>query len=90
MPTSVPLSGVTLLSRWWPQLPGLKTLVVSSDTDVRGWADHLRLSVIDDPGSLDKAAHDGRAWFAASRMQSGRDRARRFAVRVGNLRGRGA
>jgi 2-phospho-L-lactate guanylyltransferase len=43
---------------------GLETLVVSSDTDVRGWADHLRLSVIDDPGSLDDAAHAGRAWFA--------------------------
>jgi 2-phospho-L-lactate/phosphoenolpyruvate guanylyltransferase len=43
---------------------GLETLVVSSDTDVRGWADHLRLSVIDDPGSLDSAAHAGRAWFA--------------------------
>jgi 2-phospho-L-lactate/phosphoenolpyruvate guanylyltransferase len=42
---------------------GLETLIVSSDTDVRGWAGDLRISVIDDPGSLDEAAHAGRAWF---------------------------
>jgi 2-phospho-L-lactate/phosphoenolpyruvate guanylyltransferase len=43
---------------------GLQTLVVSSDTEVRSWADHLHLSVIDDPGSLDAAAHAGRGWLA--------------------------
>jgi 2-phospho-L-lactate guanylyltransferase len=42
---------------------GLGTLVVSSDTDVRAWADQLQLSAIDDPGSLDAAADAGRAWF---------------------------
>jgi len=40
------------------------TLVVSSDTDVRAWADQLAVSVIDDPGKLDAAADAGRAFFA--------------------------
>ena len=42
---------------------GLETLVVSSDTDVRAWADERPIAVIDDPGSLDAAADAGRAWF---------------------------
>lgn len=43
---------------------GLETLVVSSDAAVRGWARGLHLDAIDDPGSLDAAAHTGQAWFA--------------------------
>jgi 2-phospho-L-lactate guanylyltransferase len=44
---------------------GLPTLIVSSDTEVRKWADDLGLSAIDDPGSLDAAARTGRTWLAA-------------------------
>jgi 2-phospho-L-lactate guanylyltransferase len=43
---------------------GLATLVVSSDEAVRSWAKGLHLDAIDDPGSLDAAAHEGQAWFA--------------------------
>jgi 2-phospho-L-lactate guanylyltransferase len=45
---------------------GLETLVVSSDEDVRSWARGLQLSAIDDPGTLDAAAHEGRARLALS------------------------
>jgi 2-phospho-L-lactate guanylyltransferase len=38
------------------------TVVVSSAPDVVEWARGLRLPHIDDPGSLDAAAHAGRAW----------------------------
>ncbi len=44
---------------------GLQTLVVSSDREVRTWADEQHLPAIDDPGSLDAAAAVGRAWVAA-------------------------
>jgi len=39
------------------------TVIVSSDTDVRTWAVRLDVAAIDDPGSLDSAADDGRAWL---------------------------
>jgi 2-phospho-L-lactate guanylyltransferase len=40
------------------------TVVVTSATEVVEWATARGLSVIDDRGSLDAAAHDGRAWAA--------------------------
>jgi 2-phospho-L-lactate guanylyltransferase len=40
---------------------GLEVLVVSSDDDVRSWAHTLHVDAIDDPGSLDAAADEGRA-----------------------------
>lgn len=40
------------------------TVVVSSDQEVRSWANGLGLEVIDDPGSLDGAAVAGRTWVA--------------------------
>jgi len=44
---------------------GFETLVVSSDSDVRTWAHESGVAAIDDPGSLDAAAREGRAWLAA-------------------------
>jgi 2-phospho-L-lactate guanylyltransferase len=41
----------------------LAVLVVSSDDDVRRWAEERSLPTLDDPGSLDAAATSGRAWF---------------------------
>jgi 2-phospho-L-lactate guanylyltransferase len=41
------------------------TVVVSSAPDVVTWARALSLSHIDDPGSLDGAAHAGREWVRA-------------------------
>src|SRR5690348_13463333 len=38
----------------------MPVVVVSSDHDVRAWADDLALDVLDDPGSLDGAAAAGR------------------------------
>jgi 2-phospho-L-lactate guanylyltransferase len=38
----------------------MPTIIVSSDSEVREWADHLRLETLDDPGTLDRAAGDGR------------------------------
>jgi 2-phospho-L-lactate guanylyltransferase len=38
----------------------MPVVVVSSDPDVRAWADDLALDVLDDPGSLDGAAAAGR------------------------------
>jgi 2-phospho-L-lactate/phosphoenolpyruvate guanylyltransferase len=43
----------------------LPTVVVSSATDVREWAQGLGLDVVDDPGTLDDAAAAGRAWARA-------------------------
>ena len=43
--------------------------MVSSDRDVRAWADQLQLAAIDDPGSLDAAADAGPVRFARRRMQ---------------------
>ncbi len=40
-------------------------VVVSSASDVVAWALERELAVIDDPGSLDAAADDGRAWVRA-------------------------
>jgi 2-phospho-L-lactate/phosphoenolpyruvate guanylyltransferase len=40
-------------------------VVVSSASDVVAWALARELAVIDDPGSLDAAADDGRAWVRA-------------------------
>jgi 2-phospho-L-lactate guanylyltransferase len=40
-------------------------VVVSSATDVVAWALERELAVIDDPGSLDAAADEGRAWLRA-------------------------
>lgn len=42
----------------------LATVVVSSDPEVRAWATARHLAVLDDPGSLDRAADRGRAWVA--------------------------
>jgi len=39
-------------------------LVVSSAPEVRRWAAGLGLAVLDDPGSLNGAAHEGRRWWA--------------------------
>lgn len=43
----------------------LPVVVVSSAPEVRDWAGSVQASVIDDPGSLDGAAHAGREWFRA-------------------------
>jgi 2-phospho-L-lactate guanylyltransferase len=43
---------------------GLCTVIVSSDPTVCEWAGARGLDVIDDPGSLDRAADVGRAWVA--------------------------
>lgn len=40
----------------------LPVVVVSSDPDVVAWARERDVSCIDDPGTLDGAAHAGRAW----------------------------
>lgn len=40
---------------------GYEVIVVSSDEEVRRWAHGLHLRAIDDPGSLDAAADQGRA-----------------------------
>jgi 2-phospho-L-lactate/phosphoenolpyruvate guanylyltransferase len=45
---------------------GLRVLVVSSDDEVRRWAEARSVAILDDPGSLDGAAAAGRAWFAAA------------------------
>jgi 2-phospho-L-lactate guanylyltransferase len=42
----------------------LPAVVVSSAPEVRDWARDRALAVIDDPGSLDRAAVAGRAWVA--------------------------
>jgi 2-phospho-L-lactate/phosphoenolpyruvate guanylyltransferase len=42
----------------------LPTVVVSSAPEVRDWARDRALAVVDDPGSLDRAASAGRAWVA--------------------------
>lgn len=58
-----------LARRWAEQVVtaarDLPTVVVSSDDEVREWAGSLQCAVIDDPGSLDRAADAGRAWVAA-------------------------
>ena len=38
----------------------MTTLIVSSDPNVRDWADRLGLAALDDPGTLDAAATAGR------------------------------
>lgn len=45
---------------------GLPIVVVSSDPDVTTWAQSRGVPVIDDHGSLDAAAADGRSWVAAA------------------------
>ncbi len=42
----------------------LPAVVVSSAPEVRDWARDRALAVIDDPGTLDRAAVAGRAWVA--------------------------
>jgi 2-phospho-L-lactate guanylyltransferase len=41
---------------------GFEVIVVSSDAEVRAWADARGVAAVDDPGSLDAAADAGRAW----------------------------
>jgi len=41
------------------------TVIVTSDPDVIEWARGLGLAQIDDPGTLDGAAHAGREWVRA-------------------------
>jgi 2-phospho-L-lactate guanylyltransferase len=63
-PTERAVLGRRLAERVVAAASGLETLVVSSDDDVRSWAQGLHLRTIDDPGSLDAAAHEGRRWLA--------------------------
>jgi 2-phospho-L-lactate guanylyltransferase len=44
------------------------TVIVTSDPDVIEWAHGLGLAHIDDPGTLDGAAHAGREWVRARNL----------------------
>ena len=44
------------------------TVIVTSDPDVIEWARGLGLAHIDDPGTLDGAAHAGREWVRAQHL----------------------
>lgn len=57
--------GAELAGRVVAAADPLPTLVVSSAPEVRAWATHLDIPVIDDPGSLDLAAEAGAAWHLA-------------------------
>jgi 2-phospho-L-lactate/phosphoenolpyruvate guanylyltransferase len=55
----------TLADRVGAAAGELPTVVVSSASDVREWAQRRGLDVVDDPGTLDTAAAVGRDWVRA-------------------------